>query len=129
MKTTSPPPILAALLGLVLTLQAAPAATYYSDPAAGSSAGDGSANTPRPMLQTAAKDGKLAKLQGGDTLLLRSGNHGDVRLSGDNATVVTLSAAPGQHPQLCRLVITQGANWRVKGVTISPRCRVPARMR
>ena len=56
MKTTSPPPTLAALLGLVLTLQAAPAATYYSDPAAGSSAGDGSANAPWPMLQTAAKE-------------------------------------------------------------------------
>ena len=72
------------------------------------------------MLQAAVNDGKLAKLQGGDTLLLRSGNHGDVRLSGDNATVVTLAAAPGQHPQLSRLVITQGTNWRVKGLTISP---------
>ena len=120
MKTTSPPPTLAALLGLVLTLQVAPAAPYYSDAGAKSPAGDGSANAPWPMLQTAAKDGKLAKLQGGDTLLLRSGNHGDVRLSGD-----TLAAAPGQHPQLICLVITQGANWRVKGLTTSP-CFAPA---
>ncbi|MCU0780264.1 MAG: right-handed parallel beta-helix repeat-containing protein [Akkermansiaceae bacterium] len=120
MKTTFPPPTLAALLGLVLTTHTAPAATYYSDPAAGSSAGDGSADAPWPMLQTAAKDGKLAKLQGGDTLLLRSGNHGDVRLSGNNSTAVTLAAAPGQQPQLSRLTITRGANWRVKGLTISP---------
>jgi hypothetical protein len=120
MKTISLPPTFTALLGLFLTLQLAPAETYFSDPAVEASSGDGSANAPWPRLQTAAKDGKLAKLQGGDTLLLRSGNHGDVRLSGDNASMVTLAAAPGQHPQLSRLVITQGSNWRVKGLTISP---------
>ena len=110
----------AALLGLVLTMQVALAATYYSDPAAGSSAGDGSANAPWPKLQTVFTEGKLGTLQGGDTLLLRSGNHGDVRLSGDNATAVTIAAAPGQRPQLGRQVVTRGANWRVKGLTISP---------
>jgi parallel beta-helix repeat protein len=120
MKTTAHPPTLAALLGLALTFMGAPAATYFSDPVAGTAAGDGSANAPWPKLQELASGGNLATLQGGDTLLLRSGNHGDVKLSGDNATVVTLAAAPGQTPQLSRLVITRGANWLVKGLTISP---------
>ena len=105
---------------LFVLIQGSPAATYYSDPAAGTAAGDGSAEAPWPKLQEVASAGKLAKLQGGDTLLLRSGNHGDVKLSGDNATVVTIAAAAGQHPQLSRLVITKGTNWRVKGLTISP---------
>jgi len=105
---------------LLFLIQESPAATYYSDPAAGTAAGDGSAEAPWPKLQEVVSGGKLARLQGGDTLLLRSGNHGDVKLSGDNATVVTICAGAGQHPQLSRLVITKGTNWRVKGLTISP---------
>lgn len=100
--------------------QLAQAATYYSDPATGSAQGDGSAKAPWPKLEAMEKAGKLPQLQGGDTLLLRSGNHGDVKISGDNAATVTIAAAPGQNPQLGRFEITQGSKWLIRGLTISP---------
>lgn len=107
--------LIASLLIFAASTALSPAATYYSDPAKGTPEGDGSANSPWPKLQ----DAPLSKLQGGDTLLLRSGNHGDVKISGDNASVVTIAAEPGQTPQLSRLDILKGSKWRVKGLTIS----------
>lgn len=98
----------------------APAATYYSDPIAGNAQGDGSAKAPWPKLEAMVRAGKLPQFQSGDTLLLRSGNHGNVKFSGDNAATVTIAAAPGQTPQLGRLEITQGSKWLIKGLTISP---------
>jgi len=59
-------------------------------------------------------------LHAGDTAVLRSGYHGAVTLSGDNAELITITAAPGQTPQLSRLVISQGSKWLVRGVVISP---------
>ena len=70
-------------------------------------------------LAKLADGGKLARLKGGDTLLLRSGNHGEVKMSGDNVTTVTIAAEPGQTPQLGRLTIAKGSKWLVKGLTIS----------
>ncbi|MCF7731767.1 MAG: hypothetical protein K9N23_08765 [Akkermansiaceae bacterium] len=66
-----------AVLTLGVMFQVASAATYYSDPATGTAAGDGSATAPWPKLQELADGGKLARLHGGDTLLLRGGNHGN----------------------------------------------------
>lgn len=120
MKTPVYCSALAALLVSYLNSTGALAATYYSDPVTGTAAGDGSATAPWPKLQELAGGEKFARLKGGDTLLLRSGNHGDVKLAGDNTTDVTLAAEPGQTPQLSRLIITRGANWLVKGLTISP---------
>ena len=104
---------------MILPLHVSRAATYYSDPSAGTAEGNGSANAPWPKLAELAKDGRLSLLQGGDTLLLRSGNHGEVRLSGDNSETITIAAEPGQNPQLGRLEVT-GSRWLVKGLTISP---------
>lgn len=108
-------------LVFLLSASLAPAAaTYYSDPDTGSESGDGTAKAPWPKLQDLAASGKLANLQGGDTLLLRSGNHGNVKISGDNAEPVTIAAEAGQTPQLSRFEITKGSKWVVKGLTISP---------
>lgn len=107
-------PLFASLLIFAVSTALSPAATYYSDPAKGTAEGDGSANSPWPKLQ----DAPLSKLQGGDILLLRSGNHGDVKISGDNASVVTIAAEPGQTPQLSRLDIN-GTKWLAKRLTIS----------
>jgi len=116
MKLPVPPGRLAAWLFVLAACHAATAATYYSDPAAGTAGGDGSAGAPWPKLQ----DAPLSKLQGGDTLLLRSGYHGDVKISGDNTQFITIAAEPGQTPQLSRLEITRGSKWLVRGLTISP---------
>jgi ATP-dependent DNA helicase DinG len=53
-------------------------------------------------------------------MVLHDGVHGDATLSGDNADFITLVAAPGETPQLARLVIRQGSRWWVRGLTISP---------
>ncbi len=90
------------LLVLGFCLPCASAATFYSDPVAGKAGGDGSAKSPWPKFEEVANSGKLAQLQGDDTLLLRSGDHGDVKISGDNAKFITIAAEPGQSPRLSR---------------------------
>ncbi len=105
------------LIGLISNVSRAE--IYYSDPTAGTAQGTGSAQAPWPALSEMIKSGALAKLKGGDTLLLRTGNHGDVKISGDNATQITIAAAPGQIAQLSRFEITQGSKWLVKGLTVS----------
>ena len=109
------------LLGMVfLLVSGAQAAIYYVDPTAGSDKGNGSALSPWKKLEKVAHDGKLSKLAGGDTVLLRSGHHGSVTISGKNGSPITIAAAPGQTPQLSCLEILNAAKWVVKGLTISP---------
>lgn len=94
--------------------------TFHVKPAGGTSSGDGSADRPWRTLEEVATSGKLRLLRAGDSLLLYSGNHGSPSISGDKAGTVSILAAPGQTPQLARLALTQGKNWRIKGLTISP---------
>jgi len=98
---------------------ALPAATYYADPAAGSPDGDGSAERPWRTLEEVVRARRLAS---GDTLLLRSGYHGNVSLSGANDETITIAAEKGHSPRLGRLVLTEGRNWQFKGLAISPSC-------
>ena len=93
------------LLILLSLCQTAAAAVHVIDPATGGT------------LESAVSQGLL---HSGDTALLRSGYHGNVTLSGDNAELITIAAVPGQTPQLSRLVITQGSKWLVRGLVISP---------
>jgi hypothetical protein len=93
---------------------------FYADPEKGDAAGDGSRDHPWKTLAEAAKGGKLKALQAGGTVLLRSGDHGDVVLSGDNAGMVTIAAEDGQKPRLLRLDIRKGSKWTVRGLAISP---------
>lgn len=53
-------------------------------------------------------------------MLLRSGVHGAVVLSGNNTEVITIAADKDQRPQLSRLEIPQGSKWTIRGLTISP---------
>ncbi|MBI3829846.1 MAG: right-handed parallel beta-helix repeat-containing protein [Planctomycetes bacterium] len=112
-------PITVLLLGSVVA-RFSWAATYYADPEKGKPDNDGSAAAPWRTLEEVAKSGKLAKLKGGDTLLLATGKHGDVRIDGNNDEFITIAAGKDQTPQLSRLEITQGRKWLVKGLTISP---------
>lgn len=116
-----PPPVLRfAALSLVLCASAAYSATYYSDPAKGSDTNDGSANAPWPGLDVLASSTQFAGLKDGDTLLLRSGNHGDVKISGDFSQPLTIAAEPGQKPQLSRLEVLKGSNIHLRGLSVSP---------
>ncbi len=120
MNISMSPLRIASAIFLCVACGVARAETYYSDPVGGKAEADGSAKTPWPALSEIVKDGKLAKLQGGDTLLLGTGNHGDVTISGTNSATVTIAAAPGHTPQLSRFELTEGSKWLVKGLTISP---------
>jgi hypothetical protein len=106
------------LIALLFISSAVSAATYFSDPAAGEG-GDGGAQSPWGALDQVVKSGHLRKLKPGDTLLLKSGFHGDVTISGDNDDFITITAAPGQSPQLSQLHM-MGKKWIVKGLAISP---------
>lgn len=96
------------------------AATFYVDPVKGKATGDGSAETPWRTLREVVNGGALKKVAPGDTILLRSGYHGEVTLSGENTETITIAAEAGQRPALSRLTIPSGRRWRIRGLTISP---------
>jgi hypothetical protein len=125
------------LLFALLSLAAAaplPAATFLCDPARGSPQGDGSAERPwrtieevlaARLVQICDKDGKpsnpKAPVRSGDTLLLRSGWHGVIRIPGGyNTAPITIASAPGQAPQVGWIAVDGGKKWTVKGLTVSP---------
>lgn len=93
---------------------------FYADPDKGSNDGNGSLERPWKKLEEVAKSGQLKALEHGGTLYLRSGDHGAVQLSGDNAGTVTIANEEGHHPRLSRLTITKGRRWTIRGLTIAP---------
>ncbi len=97
----------------------ASAATFYVDPAKGQPGNPGSKGQPWRTLEEAATGGALRSVKPGDTVLLRSGLHGRVVLSGDNSEFVTIAADEGCKPRLSYFEITQGSKWRVRGLTVS----------
>ena len=110
------------------------AATFYVDPVAGSMSNDGSQAHPWSTLQAVFSGGKIQSknssggvinpsgpVKAGDTLLLRSGYHGDINVSNYyNDAVITVAAEPGQTPALRRLSVSGFKNWVFDGLTISP---------
>jgi hypothetical protein len=94
--------------------------TYHVDPVAGSAQGDGSSADPWKTLEEVASGGQISQVQPTDLILLYTGNHGDVSLSGDNSDFITIAAAQGHTPHLERLQIRQGSRWWIKGLTVSP---------
>lgn len=108
--------------------------TFYCDPARGSPQGDGSIERPwstleevlsARLIQLCEKDGKAinpsAPVKPGDTVLLRSGWHGVVRIPrGYNDRPITIAADKGHLPQVGWIEIGEGRKWLVKGLTVSP---------
>ena len=119
---------------LLLFGRTATAATYHCDPARGGIEGDGSAGKPwrtvqevieRRLIHFRAADSAAqnpdAPVKPGDTILLRSGWHGVIRIAtGFNETPITIAAAPGHAPQVGWVEIAEGSNWIVRGLTVSP---------
>jgi len=109
-------------------------ATFYCDPDAGSPDGDGSAARPWPRLEQVLKAGLIqlcdpqgrptnpqAAVKPGDTVLLRSGWHGVIRIrTGYNSAPITLAAEPGHRPAVGWVDIGGGRNWHLKGLLVSP---------
>ena len=125
---------LLAVASALLVASATRGATFYCDPATGAPQGDGSAARPWRTIEEvlAARlvtftdaAGKTANpsapVKPGDTLLLRSGWHGVVRIaSGFNAAPITLAADEGHAPAVGWVEIGEGRNWTVKGLLVSP---------
>jgi hypothetical protein len=57
-------------------------------------------------------------VQAGDTILLMSGNYGDISISSVNTDFITVKAAPGQFPVLTSLTVTSSAKWVFSGLKI-----------
>lgn len=110
------------------------ATTFYCDPATGAPQGDGSAQRPWRTIEQVIKDRLIqlrdprgqaanpnAPVQPGDTILLRSGWHGTIRItSGYNEQPITMAADPGHTPQVGWVEIGGGRKWIVQGLTVSP---------
>ncbi|MER6085718.1 hypothetical protein [Streptomyces sp. NPDC001833] len=95
------------------------AATYYVDPAMGSSTNPGTAAQPWRTLQEVFASGRT--FAAGDTILLRSGDHGSPVITGSAAGVRTIKAESGQTPRMRTLRFAPGAtHWTVDGVLVSP---------
>jgi len=117
MRTIS---VFALIVTMLCCSHASAGSTYYVDPAAGKADGDGSQAKPWRTLAEVVTSSAMKKVEPGDTILLRSGYHGSVKFSGNNAKFITIAAAKDQKPALSRLEIPSGARWRISGLTISP---------
>jgi len=110
------------------------AGVFYCDPEKGSAQGDGSAERPwgpleeviaAGLIQFCDKDGRPhrpeAPVKPGDTILLRSGWHGVIRIPrGYNREPITIAAAEGHQPQVGWVEIGEGSRWIIRGLVISP---------
>jgi hypothetical protein len=106
------------LLIAVLLAACCGAETFYVDPAV-DKAGNGSKAAPWRTLEEVATSGALRGVKPGDTVLLRSGLHGRVVISGANTDFITIAAEPGQKPRLSYLEVPSGIKWKFKGLTVS----------
>jgi len=108
--------------------------TFYVDPVSGSMSNDGSYFHPWSTLQEVFANNKIesrdrnlnpinvgAPVQPGDTIMLRSGNHGFISIDTGyhNIAPVTIQAQPGHTPVLTDFVFRYVSNWVIKGITIA----------
>ncbi|MBN2473392.1 MAG: right-handed parallel beta-helix repeat-containing protein [Pirellulales bacterium] len=119
---------------LISALATSHGATFYCDPAGGSARGNGSVERPwrtveevlsAGLVRLCDQDGKPvnadAPVGPGDTLLLRSGWHGVIRIPrGYNDRPITIAADQGHAPQVGWIEIGEGRKWLLKGLTVSP---------
>ncbi|MBM4028100.1 MAG: hypothetical protein FJ280_22300, partial [Planctomycetes bacterium] len=115
---------------------------FHVDPVNGSPAGDGSAGRPWRTIQEVfdaklvesqewdklpySPESKLvaknagAPVRAGDTILLRSGYHGDLLIERYyNPDPITLAAEEGHTPRLASLRVRSGSHWAIRGLSIS----------
>lgn len=91
---------------------------YYIDPQTGFMSNDGSHNAPWSRLDSVMQLNH-SLFQGGDTLFLRSGYHGDRVWIGSAPSVpIVIIAEEGQKPTLLNLIV-DGSNWIIDGLTFT----------
>ncbi len=97
------------------------ATNYYSDPVNGSMSNSGAGTSPWGNLSDIFTANK--KFEAGDTIFLRTGNHGYAVIKGVNTGFVVIIPEAGHSPVISRLRISSTANspaqfWKLSGLTI-----------
>lgn len=110
------------------------AAVFYVHPEKGDMRNDGSAGRPWKTVQQVI-DGKLiqtrdghgllrnpdAPVKAGDTILLRSGYHGEIYCRGAyNDDYITIAAEKGHEPKVRRVFFAAAGKWIIRGLTVCP---------
>jgi hypothetical protein len=117
-----------------ITASALHATVFYVDPEKGDMANDGSAERPWRTMQevfeqnligTRDGSGKLknphAPVRAGDTILLRSGYHGEIYCrKAYNDDYITIAAEQGHKPKIRRIFFSAASKWIIRGLTVSP---------
>jgi hypothetical protein len=107
---------------------------FYVDPEKGAMDNDGSADRPwktveqvfeQNLIQTRDAAGNLknpqAPVKAGDTILLRSGYHGQIYCRGAyNDDFITIAAEQGYKPMVRRVFFSAAKKWVIRGLTVSP---------
>ncbi len=116
-----------------MAVSAVGATIFYVDPAKGDPGNDGSAQRPwrtvqevfeRKLIRTRDTAGNLrnidAPVKAGDTILLRSGYHGEIYCRGAcNDDYITIAAQEGHTPRVRRIFFSAAAKWVIRGLTVS----------
>jgi len=97
-------------------------ATFYADPVNGSTSGDGSSARPWRTIQEVVSAGHLGtRVRAGDRILLRTGYHGELTITGGSYGVpITIAADSGHTPRLRRVQIGGANGFLIRGLSISP---------
>ncbi len=110
--------LLLAAAALLSAVAAGQGDEYYVDPQHREEVADGSSDKPWKSLQSVIE---RRVLKGGDTVYLRSGNHGGLWINGlRNQETVTIIADNGQLPRFTSIRISASANWHLRGLAVSP---------
>ncbi len=113
---------------------------FYVDPRTGSMNNNGSEARPwstiqeviaAKKIQSKDKNGATVNPNGpvksGDTIYLRNGNHGGIRLGRYfNDNYITIAAEPGHIPVVDYISLTGGKNWEFRGLKVLGNPRNPA---
>jgi len=94
------------------------ATTYYIDPASGSMSNDGTAGNPWSTWADVISEG--ISFSPGDTIILKTGYHGDIILKGDNSGEIVIMAAVGEEPAVNGIKIRNASYWNIDGLIVSP---------
>ena len=110
------------------------ATVFYVDPQKGDIANDGSAERPwrtiqevfeQNLIHTRHSNGSFknpyAPVKAGDTVLLRSGYHGEIYCRrAYNDDYITIAADKGHKPRVRRIFFSSAGKWIIRGLTVSP---------
>jgi hypothetical protein len=111
-------PWIAAFVLLAALSPAVRAHDYFVDPVFGSQANDGSRAAPWKSIQAVIDDKPLLP---GDTLFLRSGEHGFLMIRDRrNTGPITIGVEAGHAPRLTGMRLISSSNWRFRSLELQP---------